>query len=60
MIRRHPLVCSRSAFLRRPLFFAPSGRPILFGYSVDGRKIAVVYEQIDDRTIYPITAYEVD
>jgi hypothetical protein len=35
-----------------------SGRPIRFGYS-KGRKIAVVYEMIDDVTVLPITAYEV-
>jgi hypothetical protein len=34
--------------------------PILFGFSLDGRYILVVYEQIDDATIYPVTAYEVE
>lgn len=37
-----------------------SGRPIAFGYTADGRRIAVVYETIDTMTLYPITAYEVD
>ncbi len=37
-----------------------SGRPVVTGYSPDGRLILVVYEQIDDVTIYPVTAYEVE
>ena len=37
-----------------------SGRPIAFGYADDGRYIAVVYEQIDECTVYPITAFEAD
>ena len=37
-----------------------SGRPIMFGYTSDGRRIAVVYEQLDDKTLYPITAYAVE
>lgn len=36
-----------------------SGRPIRFGFAVDGRKIAVVFEMIDAITVLPITAYEV-
>lgn len=34
-----------------------SGRPILFGYTVGGDYVCVVYEEIDDVTIYPVTAY---
>jgi uncharacterized DUF497 family protein len=30
-----------------------SRRPIAFGYARSGRYIAVVYEQIDEITIYP-------
>jgi uncharacterized DUF497 family protein len=37
-----------------------SGRPVATGYTPDGRLIFVVYEQIDDLTVYPITVYEVD
>ena len=37
-----------------------SGRAMVFGYSNDGRRIAVVYEQLDDTTVYPVTAYEVE
>jgi uncharacterized DUF497 family protein len=36
-----------------------SGRPIAFGYVPDGRFVAVVYEEIDEMFVYPITAYEV-
>jgi hypothetical protein len=36
-----------------------SGLPIVFGFTPDGRYILVVYEQIDDVTIYPVTAYDV-
>ena len=35
-------------------------RPIVFGYTVSGRKLAVVYEFIDAVTVYPITAYDVE
>lgn len=38
-------------------FSRSSGRPIRFGFALDGRYIAVVYEWIDDATVYPITAY---
>ncbi len=37
-----------------------SGRPIATGYTPDGRLIFVVYEEIDDVTVYPVTAYEVN
>jgi hypothetical protein len=36
-----------------------SGLPCVFGYSLDGTYIIVVYELIDADTIYPVTAYEV-
>ena len=36
-----------------------TGRPLAFGLTHAGRKLAVVYEQIDRITVYPITAYEV-
>jgi len=32
---------------------------MIFGYSLDGRYITVIYEQIDDDTVYPVTAFEV-
>jgi hypothetical protein len=37
-----------------------SGRPIRFGFTPDGRYIAVIYEWMDDVTVYPVTAYEVE
>lgn len=37
-----------------------SGRPVAFGHTPDGRYIAVIYEQIDESTVYPITAFDVD
>ncbi len=37
-----------------------SGLPIVFGFTPDGRYILVVYEQIDDVTVYPVTAYKVE
>ncbi len=36
-----------------------SGRPVIFGTTSGGRHLIVVYEEIDDDTIYPITAFEV-
>jgi len=37
-----------------------SGLPIAFGYTTTGKYLAVVYEQIDEATVYPITAYEAE
>ena len=37
-----------------------SGRPIVFGYTPSGEYIAVVFEEIDTTTVYPITAYPVE
>ncbi len=36
-----------------------SSRPMVFGYTIDDRYIAVIYEQIDEDTVYPVTAFEV-
>jgi uncharacterized DUF497 family protein len=36
-----------------------TGRPVVTGYTEDGRLILVVYEEIDDVTVYPVTAYEI-
>lgn len=36
-----------------------SDLPCVFGYTTDGRYIIVVFELIDEDTIYPLTAYEV-
>ncbi len=37
-----------------------SGLPIVFGFTPDGRYVLVVYEQIDDTTVYLVTAYIVE
>ncbi len=37
-----------------------SRRPVATGYTRDGRLVLVVYELIDDVTIYPVTAYEIE
>ena len=36
-----------------------SDRPCVFGHTSDGRHIVVIYEEIDDETVLPVTAYEV-
>jgi uncharacterized DUF497 family protein len=36
-----------------------SGRPVVFGDTTTGRHLLVVYEEIDEHTVYPVTAYEV-
>jgi uncharacterized DUF497 family protein len=38
---------------------AGTGRPCSFGYTPGGDFIIVVYEQVNEETIYPVTAYEV-
>jgi len=37
-----------------------TGRPIAFGFTRTGRKLAVVYERVDRVTVYPITAFDVE
>ncbi|HEY3968071.1 MAG TPA: hypothetical protein VGM05_26140 [Planctomycetaceae bacterium] len=37
-----------------------SERPTATGYTPDGRLILIVYEQVDELTVYPVTAYEID
>ncbi|MFG0332862.1 MAG: hypothetical protein ACF8TS_05810 [Maioricimonas sp. JB049] len=36
-----------------------SGLPVVFGFLPDGRRIAVVIEEIDDSTGYPVTPFNV-
>jgi uncharacterized DUF497 family protein len=36
-----------------------SGLPCVFGYTPDGIYVIVVYELIDEDTLYPTTSYEV-
>lgn len=44
----NPVVHSRSSSL-----------PIVFGHTRTGRYIAVVFDPLDNDTVYPITAYDV-
>ena len=37
-----------------------SGRPMIFGYTLSGSYIAVVYEVVDANVVYPITAFELE
>ena len=37
-----------------------SGRWIAFGRTASGRGLAVVYEMIDEITVIPVTAFDVD
>jgi uncharacterized DUF497 family protein len=34
-----------------------SGRPIAFGFNAAGEYICVVFEWVDDDTVYPVTSY---
>jgi hypothetical protein len=36
-----------------------SGLPMVFGFTIDDRYIAVIYEQVDKDRVYPVTAFEV-
>jgi uncharacterized DUF497 family protein len=36
-----------------------SGRPVIFGDTDAGRHLMVVFDEIDEDTVYPVTAYEV-
>lgn len=37
-----------------------SGRPVAIGATSTGRTILVVYDEIDDDTVYPVTAYDLE
>ena len=37
-----------------------SGRPMVFGYTPSGEYIAVIYEELDEDTVYPVTAYAIE
>jgi len=40
-------------------FSRSSGLPAAWGYTADGRYIMAVYEELDEVTLLPVTAYEV-
>ncbi len=44
---------------RLAAFHRSSGRPCVWGYTLEGIYIIVVYEEIDEDTIRVVTAYEV-
>jgi uncharacterized DUF497 family protein len=49
--------------LRHPLQTTVSrttGRPVAVGLTPAGRGVLVVYDWLDDVTVYPITAYDVE
>jgi uncharacterized DUF497 family protein len=50
------VVCSPMAIR----FSRATGRPMATGVTADGRLVVVVYEFVDDVTVYVITAFEVD
>lgn len=37
-----------------------SGRPIVYGHTPSDEYIVVVYEEIDESTVYPVTAYPLE
>jgi len=36
-----------------------SGRPVAWGHTADGRYIIAVYEFVNDLTVLPVTAYQI-
>ena len=41
-------------------FSRSSGLPCCFGYTPEGVYSIVIYEEVEEDTIYPVTAYEVE
>ena len=37
-----------------------SGRPIIFGETWSGKYLACVFEYLDNETVIPVSAYEID
>jgi uncharacterized DUF497 family protein len=37
-----------------------SGRRLVFGHAPSGEYIVVVYEELDEDTVYPVTAYIIE
>ncbi|NOX55290.1 MAG: hypothetical protein GXP27_12805 [Planctomycetes bacterium] len=63
-IRQHGLTPEDvEAVLQEPIrtgVSRSSGRPIAFGFTPDGRLVCVVFEQVDQVTLYPVTAFVID
>jgi len=36
------------------------GRPFVVGYTPQGRRVLVAYEEVDQLTVYPITAFPLE
>jgi uncharacterized DUF497 family protein len=37
-----------------------SGRGMLFGHTPSGEYITVIYDELDEDTVYPVTAYPIE
>jgi hypothetical protein len=37
-----------------------SGLPLVVGVTPSGEMIAVIYEEIDEHSVYPVTAYQIE
>ena len=63
-IGEHGLTCEEvEHVLRHPIETTVSrttGRPVCVGLTPDRRRLLVVYEWLDEVTVYPITAYEME
>jgi len=63
-IAQHGLVPSEVEYVlnqpKRRAKSRSSGRPMVFGRTPAGENIVVIYEVIDDSTVYPVTAYPVE
>ncbi len=33
---------------------------MVYGYTPDDLYVVVIYEQVDEQTVYPVTAYEIE
>ena len=38
----------------------PADGPIVYGFTPSGESIVVIYDEIDESTVYPVTAYPVE
>lgn len=45
---------------RRSATSRSSRRPMVYGFTPSGEYIVVVYDEIDESTVYPVTAYPVE
>lgn len=45
---------------QRHMVSRSSGRPIIYGYTPSDEYIVVIYDEVDEGTVYPVTAYPVE